>query len=98
MIKKYPKEYLMHSERASGSQQDLICMGSMTIFKNWVLNIEFLDDHMRICGNNHTLQKNLFIILSSIEMIATSRMFAIINVAVCMPVCWLAGLVEGWTS
>ena len=66
-------------------------MGSMFIFKNQVPNIEFLDDHLRICDNNHILQKNLFNIISSIEMIATSRIFAIINVAVCMPVCWLAG-------
>ena len=39
MIKKYLKEYLMHAERASGSRQDLICMGSMGIFKNCVPNI-----------------------------------------------------------
>ena len=39
MIKKYPKEYLMHAKRASGSRQDLICMGSMAIFKNRVPNI-----------------------------------------------------------
>ena len=81
----------MQAERASGSQQDLICMGSMAIFKNRVPNIEFLDDQLRICGNNHTLQKHIFIILSSVEMIATSRLFAILNIAVCMHVRWLAG-------
>ena len=43
MVKKYPKEYLMHAERASVRRQDLICMGSMTTFKNCVPNIEFLD-------------------------------------------------------
>ena len=71
----------MHAERASGSRQDLICMGYMAIFKNRVLNIELLDDQLRICGNNHILQQNLFIILSSIKMISTSIMFAILNVA-----------------
>ena len=63
----------------------------MAIFKNRVPNIEFLDDQLRICGNNHILQQNLFIIISSLEMIATSRLFAILNVAICMPVRWLAG-------
>ena len=63
----------------------------MAIFKNRVPNIEFLYDQLSICGNNHILQKNLFIIISSIGMITTSRMFAILNVAVCIPVCWLAG-------
>ena len=91
MIKKYPKEYLMHEERASGSRQDFICMDSMAIFKNRVPNIEFLDDQQSIYGNNHILQQNLFIILSSLEMISTSRLFAILNVAICMPVSWLSG-------
>ena len=72
----------MHDERSSGNQQDLICMGSMAIFKNWVPNIEFLENQLRICGKNHILQKKLFIILSSIEMISNSRMFAIINIDV----------------
>ena len=54
----------------------------MAIFKNWVPNIEFLDDHLRICGNNYILQKSLCIILPSIEMIPTSRLFSILNVAV----------------
>ena len=91
MIKNYPKEYLMHAERALGSRQDLICMGSMAIFKNRVPNIEFLDDQLHICSNNHILQHNLFIILSSLWMIATSRIFSILNVDICMHVRWLAG-------
>ena len=67
-------------------------MVSMAIFKNWVPNIKSLfDDQLRICGNNHILQKNLLIILSSIEIIDISRLFAILNGAVCMHVRWLAG-------
>ena len=65
-------------------------MGSMEIFKDRVLNIEFLDDQLCICVNNHILQQNLFIILSSIEMVSTSRLFDILNVAFLMPVCWLS--------
>ena len=81
----------MHAERASGIRQYLICMGYMAIFKNCVPNIEFLDYQLRICGNNHILQQNLFIIMSSLEMISTSRLFAILNVAICMTVRWLDG-------
>ena len=81
----------MHTDRASGSRQGFICIGYMAIFKNRVPNIEFLDDQLRICGNNYILQKNLFIIVSSIEIIATSRLFAILNIDVCMNVHWLAG-------
>ena len=38
-----------------------------------------------------SFRKYIFIILSSIEIIATSRLVAILNVAACMPVSWLAG-------
>ena len=81
----------MHAEHASVSQQYLVCMSSMAIFKNRFLGIKLLDDQVYICVNNHILHKNIFIILSSIEMVATSRLFSILNVAVCMPVHWLAG-------
>ena len=91
MIKKYPKEYLIHSEHTSGSRRHLICMGSMAIFKKCVPNIEFLDEQLHVCGNNHILQQNFFNILSSLEIIATSRLFSILGVSICMPVRWLAG-------
>ena len=58
--------------------------------KNRVPNIEFLDDQLLICGNNHILQKIYSLYYHPFEMITTSRLFAIINVAVCMPVSWLA--------
>ena len=61
------------------------------ILKYQVPNIELLYDQMQLCGKNHILQQNLFIILSSIEMIATSRLFVILNADVCMTVSWLAG-------
>ena len=53
-------------------------MVSRAIFKNRVPNIEFLDDQLCICGNNHILQQNL-------------RLIAILNVSVCMHFRWLAG-------
>ena len=81
----------MHAEHASVSQQYLVCMSSMAIFKNRFLGIKLLDDQVYICVNNHILHKNIFIILSSIEMVATSRLFSILNVAVFMPVFWLSG-------
>ena len=63
----------------------------MEIVKNRVPDIQYMDDQLCICGSNHILQENLFIIPSSIQMIATSIMFKILNVAVFMTVCWLAG-------
>ena len=66
-------------------------MGSMTIFKHHVPDIEFLGDQLDIFGNNHIPQKDIFIILSLIEIIATSILFAILNVDFCTSVRWLSG-------
>ena len=66
-------------------------MGSMTIFKHHVPDIEFLGDQLDIFGNNHIPQKDIFIILSLIEIIATSILFAILNVDFFTSVRWLSG-------
>jgi len=91
VMKNYPQEYLMHAERSNGGRQDTICMGAGPIYKNRPVNVHFLDERLRVKDNDNILQQNLFIILSSLEMIATSRFFAILHVAVCIPFRWLAG-------
>ena len=57
IIKNYPLEFLLHAERASGSRQDLICMGADAIYMKRPLNVEFLDQRLRIKGNDNILQK-----------------------------------------
>ena len=91
IIKNYPLEFLLHAERATGSRQDLICMSADAIYMHRPLNVEFLDERLRVKGNENILQKNLFIILDSLEMIAVSRMFSILNVSIIIPIRWLAG-------
>ena len=75
----------MNTDRSSGSRQDIITMGAGPIYWNRIFNIEFLDDYFRIKDNTNILQQNLFTILTSIEIIATSHLFAILHVAICMP-------------
>ena len=91
IIENYPSEFLLHAERSSGSRQDIICMGAPAIYINRPLNVEFLDEKLRQLGNENILQKNLFIVLSSLEMIATARFFSILYVAVVIPFRWLSG-------
>ena len=91
MIKNYPMEFLMHAERATGSRQDLVTMGAGPVYWNRVYSAEFLDKALRRKGNDNILQQNLFIILSSVDMIAVSRFFSILHVAVCIPFRWLTG-------
>ena len=91
IIENYPMEFLLHAERAAGSRQDLIYMGADAVYMNRPLNVEFLDKKLRMIGNENILQKNLFTILSSLEMISVLRFFSILHVAVVIPFRWLAG-------
>ena len=91
MIKRYPKEFLMHAEQATGSRKDLITLGASPIYWNCKSNVEFLDDVLRVRGASNILQENLFTILSSLEMIASTHFFAILELAICLPFRWLTG-------
>ena len=66
-------------------------MGDGPIYWNRILNVEFLDDYIRIKDNTNILQQNMFTILTSIEMIATSRFFEILHVEICTPFLLLTG-------
>ena len=66
-------------------------MGAGPIYWNCIFNVEFLDEYLRIKDNKNMLQQNLFTILTSIEMIATSRFFTILHVVICMPFLWRTG-------
>ena len=94
MREKHPGALLLHVERASGSRQDLCTEGSMAILMNYPYYVEFLDRSLRKRNKNDKasiLQLNLFVALTSSEMIALVRLLSILHVSVCMPVCWLAG-------
>ena len=52
--------------------------------------IQFLDECLRAHKDN-ILQENLFIVLTSMEMIALCRVMAILHFKICMPMRWLAG-------
>ena len=76
MIKKYPNEFIMNTERASGSRQYIITTGSGPIYWNRIFNIELLDDYLRIKDNKNILQKicspsllllKLFLLLASLQ-------------------------------
>ena len=61
---------------------------------NYPYYLEFLDWMLKKTGKNNKasiLQRNLFIALGSVEMIAVSRLLSIIHISVCMPFRWLAG-------
>ena len=91
IIENYPMEFLLHAERSNGNRMDVICMGADAVYNNRPKNVEFLDKRLRITDNANILQENLFIVLSSLEMIAVSRFFSILHVSLVIPCRWLAG-------
>ncbi|KAL7553861.1 hypothetical protein ACHAWF_017485 [Thalassiosira exigua] len=91
MIKHHPMKFLIHAERAMGDRQDLICIGACPIYWSQEYCIEFLDERPMMKNGDNILQKNLFTILTSVEIIAVSMFFSIAHLALFMPFRWLAG-------
>ncbi len=91
----HPGVLLLHLERAAGSRQDLCTEGLMPICMNYPFYVEFLNNQLRkYCRSNENtsiLQQNLFVALTSLEMIALSRLLSILHISVCMLFHWLAG-------
>lgn len=93
---KYPNELLFHVERSGGGRQDLALMASLPIYWNREWCTEFLDERLRVPGNESILQRNLFTVLTSAEMVAVTRLLAIMHIAVCMPLRFLTGKTHEW--
>ena len=85
----HPGALLLHVERTAGSRQDLVVEGAGAIFWNRPFWVEFLDERLRLPAGN-ILQENLFIVLTSVEMVALSRIYAIVHLSICLPIRWLA--------
>ena len=61
---------------------------------NYPYYLEFLDWMLKKTGKNDKaslLQRNLFVVLGSVEIIALACLLSIIHISVCMPFLWLAG-------
>ena len=88
---KYPNELLFHVACSGGGRQDLALMASLPIYWNRELCVKFLDERLRVPGNEGILQRNLFTVLTSAEMIGITRLLAIMHIAICMPLRFLMG-------
>jgi hypothetical protein len=94
MKENYSGALLLHVERAAGSRQDLCTEGCLAIFMNYPFYVEFLDEMLRKTSSNHQasiLQQNLFVVLTSSEMIALARLLSILHISICMPFRYPAG-------
>jgi hypothetical protein len=87
----HPKALLLHIISTQGSRQDLAFDGARALYMNRVYWAEFLDERLRVSGASNILQECLFILLTSVEMIASTRVHAIIDLAIVIPMRWLSG-------
>ena len=77
-------------------------MAAMTIFWNRNYCVEFLDDIIIYCSKSENiLAHNLMILISSVEIIAVSRIWSIMNITIVMPMRWLEAFTQkmkeyGW--
>ena len=67
MVDKHPGYVLYHVEWVQGSRQDMILEASLAIYMNWEVNIELLDDSLRMPGKrrDNILMRNIFVLLTS---------------------------------
>ena len=78
-------------QRSTGARNDMILEGAAAVYINGWLYKLFLDEQLSTPRADSILQENLFIVLSSVELLASSRIFAIIHFAINVPMRWLAG-------
>jgi hypothetical protein len=96
----HPGELLLHVKRAaSGGRQDVCSMAALAMFWNHNYCLEFLEEQQRLCGKeDNILMSNLMCLLSSVEIIAVSRLWSILHFAIVMPLRWLAGKTHTLTN
>jgi hypothetical protein len=73
MKENYPGKLLFHVESTHGSQQDIMFTAALAIAMNQSFNVEFLDYCLWMSDKtkkDHVLQRNLFVVLLSLEMAA----------------------------
>jgi len=102
----HPGELLWHVKRAaSGGRQDMASMTVLAIFWNRpYCCIDSLDEILTYGdagAKDNILANNLWILLSSVEMVAVARLWSILHIAIIMSIRWLAGKVHkleeyGW--
>ena len=92
MKEKYESVLLFHVEGAQGSRHDLSFMAAPAIYMNRWHCLTYALYLLRIPKKqDNILLRNLIVIMTSVEMIAVSRLFSIMYISIILPMRWLAG-------
>ena len=86
----YPNQLLQHVKSVNGNRQDIATESAGPIYCNRPLCVEYLDKRLRGYNKSNILEENLFILMTSLPVVALLRTHAILHLAIVMPVRWLA--------
>ena len=75
----------------TGTRNDAIMEGTCAVYYNRWLYIDYLIEMSKSTDSESLLLENLFIMLSSLDMIALTWTCAIVHFAFILPMRWLAG-------
>jgi len=90
MKKNKPREQVYHVYNAQGSRHELCLLAAPAIYMNRLSSVEYMDEILRLPKKRHNiLMRNLFVVLTSAEKVALSCLLTIINMPICLPLCWL---------
>ena len=83
--------FLSSVEHGLGSRQDFTVDGAGAVYMNRQYYMDFLDESIAAEISSNILHHNLWTVLTSVEMIAMTRVYAIFHVAICLPHRFLVG-------
>ena len=88
----YPGITLFHVDSTHGTRKEILFTSSLAMVMKPYINLEFLDYCLSIPKEDiHMLQKNMFVLLSSVEMVGQCRLLEIVYISCMMPLCWIHG-------
>ena len=86
----YPNQILQHVKSVNGNHQDIVTESAGPIYCNRPLHVEHLDKRLRCYNESNILEENLFILMTSLPVVALLRTHSILHLSIVMPVYWLA--------
>ena len=91
-LEEYHSDAMLYAVKTTkGNRQDILCESAGPMYMNRPFHAEYLDKKLRSIGKSNILEENMFIICSSVHMVALCRVYSIVFLAVILPMRWMAG-------
>lgn len=90
-VDNHPTTRWLKLERAEGGRQDLAFDGAVPIYVGRPLMLEFLRDSVHLPDKKNTLEDFIWTVLSSREVVASLRVYALYDLLLSRQMRWLSG-------